>query len=192
MFSNVHFTLKFLPYQLYPNFPSGDGEDKYAWYRDEKYGGSEERMGMYTQLMSSYGEPIGIKFKFGGTIGNTLHAHRVVQYFQEHSGAETADKLINSLYRMYFEEEKHPSKTETLVAACKEAGIDEAEARKIAEDETEGLADVKSAIRESGLNGIDSVPYITIEGRKRDITLVGAKEVEQYAKALQTVAKESS
>lgn len=184
--------MKFLPYQLYPNFPADDAQDKYAWYRDEKYGGSEERMDMYTKLMSSYGEPIGINFKFGGTIANTLQAHRVMQYYQEHSDAETASKLINALYRMYFEEEKHPSSAATLTAACKEAGINESEAKKLVDDETEGLADVKSAFQESRMNGIDSVPHITIEGRKRDITLVGAKEVEQYVKALQTVAKESS
>ena len=188
----MHFTLKILPYQLYPDFPSGPGEDKYAWYKDEKYGGSDERMGMYTQLMSSYGESIGINFKFGGTIANTLQAHRVVQYFQEKNGSETANKIINALYRIYFEEEKHPSSAETLVSACVEAGVDEQEAKRIMEDETEGLLDVKSAIRESGLNGIDAVPHVVIEGRKRDLTLVGAKEVEQYVKALQTIVKESS
>ena len=187
----MHFTLKVLPYQLYPDFPTGAGKDKYVWYRDEKYGGSDERMDMYTQLMSSYGEPVGINFKFGGTIANTLQAHRVVQYFQEQNGTETANKIINALYRMYFEEEKHPSSTETLAAACVEAGVDEEEAKKIVDDESEGLADVKSAIRESSLNGIDSVPHVMIEGRKRDITLVGAKEIEQYVKALQTIAKES-
>ena len=35
-------------------------------------------------------------------------------------------------------------------------------------------------------------PFVVIEGRKRDISLTGAKEVEQYVKALEQVAKEAS
>jgi predicted DsbA family dithiol-disulfide isomerase len=73
---------------------------------------------MYTTLMTAYGATAGISYKFGGTVANTLQAHRVIQFFQEEVGAEVADKLINSLYRQYFEEEKHPSSEETLLAAC--------------------------------------------------------------------------
>ncbi len=40
-------------------------------------------------------------------------------------------------------------------------------------------------------NGVDSVPYITFEGKRRDLTLVGAKEVEEYLKTLETIARES-
>jgi predicted DsbA family dithiol-disulfide isomerase len=45
--------------------------------------------------MTAYGESAGIKFKFGGTMANTLDAHRVIQHFQEEKGCETADKIIN-------------------------------------------------------------------------------------------------
>ena len=45
-------------------------------------------------------------------------------------------------------------------------------------------------IREQAGNGIDSVPYVVIEGKRRDFTLEGAKEVEEYVKALENVAKE--
>jgi len=47
------------------------------------------------------------------------------------------------------------------------------------------------AIREQASNGIDSVPYVVIEGRRRDVTIQGAKEVEEYVKSLQQVIKES-
>ncbi len=46
-------------------------------------------------------------------------------------------------------------------------------------------------IREQAGNGIDSVPYVVIEGKRRDITLVGAKEVDEYVKEFEKVAKES-
>lgn len=133
----------------------------------------------------------GIKFKFGGKVANTLPAHRVIQHFQEKRGEETADKIINSLYRQYFEEEKHPPEETTLLRACKEAGIEEKEARDFIDGESEGLMEVKSLIRNKANNGVDSVPYIIMEGKRRDVTIVGAKEVDEYVKALEQIIKES-
>jgi len=149
-------------------------------------------MKMYTTLMSAYGASAGITYKFGGTVANTLQAHRVVQHFQDSHGPEVADKLINSLYRQYFEEEKHPSTHETLLAACKEAGISDEEAKKVVEDEEDGLRETKGRIRENAANGVDSVPFVVVEGKRRDITIQGANEVEDYVKALEQIVKESA
>merc|ERR1712072_433535 len=146
---------------------------------------------MYTTLMSAYGATEGIEYKFGGTVANTLQAHRLIQHFQETKGVEVADKIVKSLYRQYFEEEKHPSSSETLLRAATEAGVSDTEAQAFIDDEDEGLMDVKMLIREQAGNGIDSVPYIVIEGKRRDLTLVGAKEVGEYTKALNQVIKES-
>ncbi len=90
----VRFTVKYFPYQLYPE-ASKEGEDKYEWYRKSRYGDSEEKMQMYTTLMTAYGVSAGIDFKFGGTVANTLDAHRLIQHYQEEEGPDTADKLIN-------------------------------------------------------------------------------------------------
>ena len=148
-------------------------------------------MRMYETLMASYGKSVGIEFKSGGKIANTLPAHSVIQQVQTAHGPETAGRLVNALYKRFFEEAAHPSSDETLVAACVEAGVDESEARRLVGDKDENLRDVKAAIQEQRMNGIDSVPTVMIEGRRRDITLVGAKEVAEYVKALTTIAKES-
>jgi len=187
---DTHFILRFAPYQLYPN-ASQEGEDKYAWYKSSRYGDSEEKMNMYTTLMTAYGKDEGIDFKYGGMMANTLQAHRVLHHFQETKGPETANKIVDSLYKQYFEEEKHPSKHETLLAATNEAGIDEKEAKAFIEDEDEDLMDVKMAIREQAGNGVDSVPYIVVEGKRRDFTLIGAKDVNEYVKTLEQCIKES-
>ncbi|KAL2400560.1 hypothetical protein ABEF92_002087 [Exophiala dermatitidis] len=185
------FVVKFFPYQLYPE-ASKEGEDKAEWYKKSKYGDSQEKMNTYIKLMTAYGKTAGIDYKFGGTVANTLDAHRVIQHFQEEKGSETADKIINSLYSQYFEHEKHPSSTETLLKATADAGIPEEEARPIIENKNEGLADVKSLIQEQAMNGVDSVPTIIFEGKKRDFTLVGARDVEEYEKTLHQIAKESN
>jgi predicted DsbA family dithiol-disulfide isomerase len=51
--------------------------------------------------------------------------------------------------------------------------------------------EVKMLVREQAGNGIDSVPYIMFGGKRRDLTLVGAKEVDEYLKTLETIARES-
>ena len=80
---------------------------------------------------------------------------------------------------------------ETLLKATTDAGIPDSEAKPFIEDEYEGLQEVKMMIREQKSNGIDAVPYVVIEGRRRDFTLEGAKEVEEYVKTLEQVIKES-
>ena len=46
-------------------------------------------------------------------------------------------------------------------------------------------------IREQASNGVDSVPYVVLEGKRRDFTLEGAKEVEEYVKEMEKLAKET-
>ena len=92
--------------------------------------------------------------------------------------------MATALYSQYFENEKHPSPTKTLSTATSTAGISESEAKTVIEDEYEGLQDIKTLIREQAGNGVDSVPYIVVEGKQRDFTLQGAKGVGEYVKAL--------
>ncbi|KAL1297261.1 hypothetical protein AAFC00_004820 [Neodothiora populina] len=187
----VNFTVKYLPYQLYPEATQA-GEDKYEWYKKSRYGDSDEKMNMYITLMSAYGKSAGIEYKFGGTVANTMNAHRLIQHFQEDKGPEAANKIVSSLYRQYFEEERHPSSPQTLLKATTEAGIPEQEAKTFIDDEDEGLLDTKLAVREQAGNGVDAVPHINIEGKRRDFTFEGCREVEDYRKALEQVIKESS
>lgn len=140
--------------------------------------------------MTSLLEPHGVKLNFTGKMGNTLHAHRVIQQVQQDKGPEVTGRLVEGLYRRYFEEAKHPSADETLVEACVDAGIGEDEAKKLVEDKEAGLRDAKARLREVAMD-CDAVPVVMVEGKRRDITLTGAKEVKDYVKAMETVIKES-
>ncbi|KAG9193620.1 hypothetical protein G6011_03655 [Alternaria panax] len=188
--SPATFTLKLAPYQLYPD-ATQEGVDKYEWYKNEKYNGSEERMKMYMSAMEDLGRPENIKFDFtGGMMANTLHAHRILQYLQNKKEQGIQLEVLTSLYTQYFEQRAHPSSDETLQKACMVAGMSQNEAEKLVKDEDEELRETKAAIREQAGNGVDSVPYVVFEGRKRDFTLIGAKNVAEYEKALGQVAKE--
>ena len=54
-----------------------------------------------------------------------------------------------------------------------------------------GARVVTQVTREQAGNGVDSVPYVVFEGKKRELTLIRAKEVDANVKAMKTVAKES-
>lgn len=95
------------------------------------------------------------------------------------------------MYEQYFTRRAHPSAQSTLLKAASDAGIERAKAEAFVGDPCEGLPETKTLIREQASNGIDSVPYMVFEGRKRDVTLQGAKEVDEYSKALETIWRES-
>ncbi|KHN99400.1 Thioredoxin-like fold protein [Metarhizium album ARSEF 1941] len=184
----VSFALRFEPFQLFPDFP--DTSDKQAWYLHEKHSDNEAAQQAYQSHMTSLLEPHGVKLNFAGEMGNTLHAHRVIQQIQQEKGTDAASRLVQGLYRRYFEEAKHPSRDDTLVEACVEAGVGEAEARELVQDKETGLADVSARLRQVAMD-VDAVPVVVVEGKRRDITLTGAKDVKDYVKALETVIKES-
>ncbi|OHE97898.1 hypothetical protein CORC01_06761 [Colletotrichum orchidophilum] len=188
--SDISFTLVFRPYQLYPDFPS-EPQDKRHWYTTAKHDASDQKQEVFEATMGSLGAAAGIKFSFGGTMSNTFPSHRIIQHFQEAQDPETANKLVDALYSRYFEREQDQNSKDVLVEACVEAGIPEAEARAVVDNESEGKIETRNMIRMAAMDGVDSVPYIMFEGRRRDLTLVGAKEVDEYVKALQTIIKES-
>ncbi|KAH8200931.1 hypothetical protein TruAng_004869 [Truncatella angustata] len=188
------------------------GEVKREWYTHEKYNSDPAKFKLYETVMDSYATALNFKFNWDGQVANTVDAHRVIQIFQgtaeqfednpvvfedgqksrEKYGPETANRILAALYRQYFEEGKHPSSDATLLAACQEAGVEEVDARRVVVEERDmGRREIGQMVKMAGIDGVDSVPTIIFEGRRRDLTLVGAKEVEEYEKALATIVKES-
>lgn len=188
----VNFTLRFEPYQLYPDFP--DTVDKNEWYLANKHMGNADAQLVFQAHMTDTLAPMGIALKFGGAMGNTLPAHRVIQHFQDPDNGGTEARttaLVEALYTRYFTREQHPAADDTLVGACVDAGVDEAEAKAFVGDKEKELREVRNKVRANGQD-VDAVPVVMIEGKRRDITITGAKEVADYVKALETVIKESS
>lgn len=141
--------------------------------------------------MLSLAEPLNVPLGFTGPTGNSFPAHRVIQQVQEAYDTDTTNKLVDAIFRLYFAEGRHPGEDEMLIEACVEAGVDEKEAKSLVEDKEKGERDTKEKIRSIGMD-IDSVPTVIIEGRRRDLTLTGLKEVAEYVKAFGTITKEST
>ena len=83
-----------MPYQFDPE-ASTEGEDRFEWPKRSRNGDSAEKMKMYTTLMGAYGASRGIDLKFGGTVANSLDAHRVIQHFQTERGPEVVERIVN-------------------------------------------------------------------------------------------------
>lgn len=205
----MNFTLQLEPYQLYPAMEAA-GEPKREWQTKRKYNGDTTKFDVFELTMNEHAEPLGFKFNWDGEIANTFQTHRVIQVlqggedfedfadasgqsFSKKYGPAVAVKILDSVYKAFFQESKNPSVDETLLQACKDAGVEDADAKRVVvEEKGLGAAETKRLIQVVRINGVDSVPTIVFEGRKRDFTLVGAKEVQEYEKTLATVAKESS
>lgn len=147
-------------------------------------------MEMFATYMIDLGKQDGITLDFHGIIANTLHAHRILTYIQNNHSPAAACLALQSLYDSYMSKNQHPSSISTLTTACLAAGLSEQEAEKVVIDESEEMMETKAAIREQVGNAVDSVPYVVFEGRRRDFTLIGAKDVGEYVKTLGQVEKE--
>ena len=107
----VTFSLKFLPYQLYPE-AGQEGENRYEWYKRVKYAGSEEKMGMFVGYMGALGRGEGVKIELGkgiddedgggGITANTFHAHRILGWVQENKGEEAASRCLECTLFLSF------------------------------------------------------------------------------------------
>lgn len=187
----VAFTVHFLPYQLQPSLPADD-QDRWAWLRDTEFGGSEEGVATYARLMAEH-HGAELALGFAGRVANTLEAHRVLYRVQQDHGPIAAGLLVDELFRRYFEDGASPSAVATLLAACVRAGVPESEAKALVVDDRggSGLVEVQRLVRQQKINGVDTVPTIMFEGGKRDLTLVGAKNVADFTKTIQIIIKES-
>lgn len=188
-FQNVSFKLHFEPYQLLPDLPKTT--DKQQWSLHNRHFDSPDVQSAYEEHMSSLFQPLGITLNFSGPLGNTFAAHRLMQLVQDRHGSEVASRLLDGLYRRYFCEARHPAAPDTLREACVEAGLDADEAGRLVADEADGEKEVRDKLRVHAMD-FDSIPVVVVEGRRRDVTLTGAKEVADYVKALETITKESS
>ena len=79
-----------------------------------------------------------------------------------------------------------------MLGAAISGGVPNIEAEAFIADEMDFLTETRMLIREQTSLGANSVPHIMIEGKKRDFTLLGAKETSEYLKVLEDVAREAA
>lgn len=183
----VTFNINYLPFDIGKTLTK-DGMNKKEWYLG-KTGGNKEHLDKMIEVMTSMGREIGINFSYGGEVANTLDTHRTIMKVQREKLGDV-EKLMDSLYLQYFEQEQHPSSKSTILQACKAAGVQNLDSMGDFIDSDDLEDDVKESIMEENMTGNDGVPAIMFEGRRRDFTLVGAKSPSEYLNTIKQVLKE--
>jgi predicted DsbA family dithiol-disulfide isomerase len=169
-------TLRWLPFQLYPNVPSG-GVDRQQML-EARYGERADASRIPERIRVE-AEDVGLTFDFGAirTTPNTLDGHRLLEHFQGPAQTE----LMEVLFRGYFQRGQDVGAHDVLLDAVAEAGLDRAEAQDVLASGAHAEA-VLDAIRVAYDNGVTGVPSYLLAGR---FTIPGAQSADVLGKFIE-------
>lgn len=162
--------------------------------------GAERVAAMFTRL-SAVGQAEGIHFQYGGNTGSTRDSHRVIWYAGQEEitrpAAETQavspgsvgglqSRVVEKLFRAYFEQEKNITDSAVLIDAAVDAGLDRGAVQKLLESDAGG-AEVDAEAQTASRRLVTGVPYFTIQGR---YAVEGADEPERFLEIFERVKHE--
>lgn len=137
---------------------------------------------MMFERMLGVGKEVGIDFKFGGKTGNSRDSHRLIQLGRT-KGTEVQKKVIEELYRSYFEKEEDITSHEVLRAVGVRASLDEDEVRDWLESE-KGGKEVDLEVKEAQSKGVTGVPNFTIQDK---FEIGGAQNPEAFVRIFEKI-----
>ncbi|KAJ5540695.1 hypothetical protein N7494_005771 [Penicillium frequentans] len=187
------FTLNWRAFYLNPKSPTFPGINKQEMYA-EKFG-AERCKAMFARLAAA-GEGDGIMFKFGGNTGSTRDSHRVIWYAGEEEAKGTQPggttgtgvgglqtRVVENLFRAYFEEEKNITDAKVLLDAAVQAGLDGGEVAKLLESGV-GAEQVDAEAFAASRRLVSGVPHFTVQGK---YVVEGADEPETFLEVFERV-----
>ncbi|TKA54683.1 hypothetical protein B0A53_03090 [Rhodotorula sp. CCFEE 5036] len=182
----LDFHIRFAPFLLDPTLPASPGENKRERYR-RRFGGAERVQKMEEQMVQRGLEcnpPI--KFSYGGVVSQTTDSHRLIEKVRELKGEEGQLRLVERLFKTYFEEEGDPGAHELLARDAESAGIMSASEAKefLASDELKDV--VAAGIQKAQMRGISGVPFTIINDK---LAISGAQETETFLEVFKKIAK---
>lgn len=179
---DIEVDTRWRPYQLDPTLPK-EGKDR-KQYLEEKFGGSAGASKAY-QAIRDAGREENIAFDFEAipVSPNTLDAHRIIRWAaSEAPGVQ--NRLVEILFRAYFEEGRNIGDNQVLLDAAEEAGMD----RSITETLLSSTADceaVEQEIDTARQLGVTGVPCFILDNK---YAVMGAQSAETLARAISEVA----
>lgn len=133
--------------------------------------------------MAQVGQSVGINFSYGGNVGNTFDSHCLIWYARKVGGSEAQDKIVKSVFKAYFEEEKCLRDVAVLQDCALEAGLD---AANLLSDPTMGEVKARAEQREFGKN-CRGVPKFIFNGK---YAVGGAQESDKLLEIFKDIANE--
>ena len=141
-----------------PKKSNGDTQTRFA----HKYGISLAQAGVQIEVISRMGRDEGLDFKYASTLfTNTMDAHRLTKLAQSKKDPALTERLIESLFRAYFTDNKELADVELLQKIGEESGLAASEVRSLlASNQFED--EVKNDELEAFERGIHGVPFYII------------------------------
>lgn len=166
--------VRWRPFQLDATIPP-EGMSRQD-YLDRKFGRERARE-VYGRIAAA-GEAEGIAFAFDRiqVSPNTLNAHRLIRWS---AGAGRQDAVVERLFQLYFLEGEDVGRTDVLVQAAEDAGIEGADVRALLEtDADKDLVEQEIAVaHQMGVTGVPAFLF----GRR--YIVMGAQAPELLAQA---------
>lgn len=184
--------IHFHPFELNPKM--GPGGQDIAEHLTQKYGSTPEQQAQIRETIRQRGAEVGFTFNMAGRgrIYNTFDAHRLLHWAGEQPdqpdqpGAQLALKraLLKACHEHRQAMDEHP----VLLAAVREAGLDEARAAHVLAS-GEFAADVREQQAFYAQAGIRSVPAVIVNDRH---LISGGQPVAAYKEALRQIVAEGA
>jgi len=133
-------------------------------------------VGRMIPRMKSVAKEYGIKMEYGGHIGNTFNSHRLIWKAREVGGSNLQEKVVESLFKAYFEENKSLGEQTVLEECASRAGY--ADFSAFLSNSELGMQEVREEMQTYGHNfQFTGVPMFIIDGK---FVLNGAQESDQF------------
>jgi predicted DsbA family dithiol-disulfide isomerase len=147
----------------------------------DKYGVDREGALAMTRHATSVAAGEGLAFDLDHAVsGNTRTAHRLLHAARHDGGAVLQDAVKERFLRGYFTERADVSDPAVLARLATEAGLDDAEARRVAHGDAHA-AEVDADIAQAHAYGANGVPFFVVDGR---YGVSGAQPTELFTQAL--------
>ncbi len=183
MLPEVEAEIRWRPFQLDPTLPP-QGKDRQAYMR-EKFGNGSKIDDIHKQL-TELGEENGIVFDFEAITRapNTLDAHRLIHWAAQ-AAPDTQNKLVGTLFSLYFEQGQDIGDHEVLVDAAASVGMDAAVVARLLESDAD-KATIREEIDTANRIGVRGVPCFIIDQK---YAVMGAQNADVLADAIRQTAE---
>lgn len=172
----AEFTIRFQPFQLYPDLPQGDSEgvDKKSFFKklgEERrpHEDEKDRHARFQALKDAWSiEGLQLSFS-GGNLGHSFNAQRLISFARK-QGRE--DQMVEEIYTAQHVHDKCLSSYKVLLQAAENAGVQGAEQMLRSDQE---VASTTTKIQDYFAQGLTAVPVIIFNEK---FPIMGAPERE--------------
>ncbi|KAL4868259.1 hypothetical protein BDV12DRAFT_197480 [Aspergillus spectabilis] len=195
-YPNDTFTISWSPFYLNAGSPTYPGANKLEFYNSKFGPGRTQAM---LSRLGSIGEGEGIKFSFGGQTGRTRDAHRVIWLAgkkekeiggngdgagEKIGGIQT--RVVERLFRAYFEDEKNITDPKVLVEAAVAGGLEKGAVEGLLSDSAAdvGGKEVDEEAEGARRQFVSGVPYFMVQGQ---YAIEGADEPETFLEVFRKI-----